>query len=84
MKGQRLMIRAGRRGMAFSREAVTRDSLGRSPRNSVFKQPRAESASHKHGRLSFIPRSPIEDVADHFFRAFSARSIITGFPRASP
>ena len=83
MKAER-MVSARSKGQALSREAATRDSLVRSPRSAIFKQARAESASHEYAYLSFTPGLPIEDVAGHFFRAFSAGPIITGFPRARP
>jgi len=72
------MVSARSKGQALSREAATRDS----PRSVIFKQARAENASHEYAFLSFTPGLPIEDVAGHFFRAFSAGPIITGFPRA--
>ena len=83
MKGER-MVSARSKSQALSREAATHDSPGRSPRSAVFKQARAESASDEYACLSCTPGLPIEDVAGHFFRAFSAGPIITGFPRPTP
>jgi hypothetical protein len=87
VKGER-MVSARSKIQALSREAATLDSLGLrpglSPRSAIFKQARAESASHEYACLSFTPGLPIEDVAGHFFRAFSAGPIIARFRRATP
>jgi hypothetical protein len=68
-RGERT-VAARSEGQTFCGEAATDDSPAAAeggPRNSVITQPRAESASHEYGCLSFTPGLPIEDVSDVSF-----------------